>query len=142
MKHKNTPAPAPYEILADERLDVAEYAVGRLLAHLKSKPLTGTALEQMKHVEQAAQHLELARLVGTGAPAWRDRLAQLRSQIASDTGNAADQADAIAAALRATSNLRGARQAFERVESMMSSVTYSHGGRRWILTVSAIPEEL
>lgn len=53
-----------YELLADERMDVAEYVIGRLLRHLKSKPLQGTALEQMKHVEQAAQHIEVARIMG------------------------------------------------------------------------------
>jgi hypothetical protein len=55
---------AKYEMIADERLDVAEYVVGRLLRHLKSKPLRGAALEQMKLIEQAAQCIEVARMKG------------------------------------------------------------------------------
>lgn len=55
---------AKYELIADERMDVAEYVIGRLLRHLKSKPLRGTALEQMKHIEEAAQHIEIARAKG------------------------------------------------------------------------------
>lgn len=49
-----------------ERLDIAETAVLRLLNGIKGrgKPLKGLALEQMKLIEEAAQKLEAARLIG------------------------------------------------------------------------------
>ena len=52
------------EAIANERMDVAEYVINKLLQQLKRKPLRGTALEQMKHIEQAAQHIEIARMKG------------------------------------------------------------------------------
>ena len=45
-----------------ERLDVVHHLASRLLANLKSQPLTGKDLERMKLVEQAVSCLEMARL--------------------------------------------------------------------------------
>ena len=45
-----------------ERLDIALPIIGKLLADLKSRPLTGTDLDRMKLIEQAVTCLQVARL--------------------------------------------------------------------------------
>lgn len=49
--------------IEQERLDVAEHHVNRLLLHYKSKPRKGKDLERLKLFEQAMQKLEAARLL-------------------------------------------------------------------------------
>jgi hypothetical protein len=45
-----------------KRLDVVHHLAGRLLAGLKSRPLTGGDLQRMKLIAQAATCFESARL--------------------------------------------------------------------------------
>lgn len=49
--------------IEEERLDVAQNAVNRLLVHYKSKPRKGKELERLKLFEAAMQKLEAARLL-------------------------------------------------------------------------------
>lgn len=46
-----------------ERLDVVHHLAGRLLAGVKSTPLTGKDLERMQLIEQAVSCFEAARII-------------------------------------------------------------------------------
>lgn len=49
--------------IEQERLDVAEHHVHRLVLHYKSKPRKGKELERLKLLESALKNLEAARLL-------------------------------------------------------------------------------
>ena len=49
--------------IEDERMDVAEWHLERLVRSYKEKPRKGKQLEKLKSLEAALQHLHHARLL-------------------------------------------------------------------------------